>query len=190
MPGRATDAGGTRDGMTTDHDNAHDPAEPPVDDDLLDFFSPRSGPRPLGRILREMGVVKESHVQEALAIQRDQGGLLGEILVALGCATTLEVAHALARQLGMEVIDLDARRIRPEVLATLEARTARTHRVVPVEQTGETLTIAMADPLNYRTLDDLRFLLDRDVRGAAADPEQVDRALERYYPRRSAPGSS
>jgi hypothetical protein len=48
----------------------------------------------------------------------------------------------------------------------------------------------MADPLNYRTLDDLRFLLDRDVRGAAADPEQVDRALERYYPRRSAPGSS
>jgi type IV pilus assembly protein PilB len=152
------------------------------DDDLVDFFIPGSGPKPLGQILKDMDLIRESHVQEALAIQREQASLIGEILVTLGHVTTAEVEAALAVQVGMDVVDLNGRAIPPEIIAIIDAQTARIHRVVPIALDGDTLTLAMADPLNYRTLDDLRFQLSLELKGAAADPEAVDQALDRYYP--------
>lgn len=62
--------------------------------------------KPIGRVLREMELVTEPQVQEALAVQRDQGGVLGEIFVRLGYAAREEVLLALAAQIGMTWLDL------------------------------------------------------------------------------------
>jgi len=62
--------------------------------------------RPLGQILKEMELITESQLQEALAVQRNEGGVLGQILVRLGYVANEEVLLALAAQMGMEVIDL------------------------------------------------------------------------------------
>ena len=58
--------------------------------------------KPLGQILKLMELLHEGHIQEALQIQRKQGGLLGEILVTLGYASRDEILLALAAQKGGE----------------------------------------------------------------------------------------
>jgi len=136
---------------------------------------------PLGQILKEMRLVTESQVQEALAIQRQRGGALGSILVSLNYVTEQEVLTALGRQAGMPVVDLDNMEIMPEVLERVSPSIASVYRVIPISYENGVLTVAMADPLNVKILDDLRFLLDCEVRGAVSNEAAVARALERFY---------
>ena len=58
--------------------------------------------QPLGQVLKAMDLVSEGHIQEALQVQRMQGGLIGEILVTLGYVAEEEVLLALAAQKGSE----------------------------------------------------------------------------------------
>ncbi len=69
--------------------------------------------QPLGQILKSMDLVSEGHIQEALQIQRKQGGLIGEILIGLGYAARDEILLALATQEGIEIVDLGEIEIDP-----------------------------------------------------------------------------
>src|SRR6185503_9382921 len=62
--------------------------------------------KPIGRILKDMEILSESQLQEALSLQRREGGVLGQILVRLGFVAQEEVLLALAAQIGMTVLDL------------------------------------------------------------------------------------
>jgi len=67
-----------------------------------------NGPqKPLGQLLKEMELVTEGQIQEALALQREKGGALGSILVELGYVSEEEMLLALGAQVGMEVVNLD-----------------------------------------------------------------------------------
>ena len=137
--------------------------------------------KPIGQILKEMRLVTESQIQEALAMQRQRGGVLGGILVGLNYVTDQEVLTALGIQSGMTVVDLDAADIPEEILAHVTPSIATVYRVIPVKFENNILTVAMADPLNVKTLDDLRFLLDVEVHGAVSNEATVAKALDRYY---------
>jgi type IV pilus assembly protein PilB len=137
--------------------------------------------KPLGQILKEMKLVTESQIQEALAIQKQRGGALGGILVTLNYVTEQEVLMALGAQAGMEVIDLDGMDIGADLLERVSPSVATVYKVVPVKFENGALTVAMADPLNVKVLDDLRFLLGHDVVGAVSNEAAVSRALDKYY---------
>ncbi len=137
--------------------------------------------RGIGEILQEMGFVDEDEIQEALRIQDDKGGKLGDILIQLGYVSEPDVLFALAEQTGMEVADLDEEDIGPDTIALVPKTFAVTYRVVPVGQEAGVLVVALADPMNPTVLDDLRFMLNLEIRGAVSTPDAVDRALERYY---------
>ena len=137
--------------------------------------------KPLGQILKELRLVTESQIQEAVAIQRQRGGSVGSILINLNYITEQEVLSALGVQAGMENADLDAMEIPQELIARVSPSIASVYRVIPVRFENNVLTVAMADPLNVKTLDDLRFLLDCEMRGAISDEAAVARALERHY---------
>ncbi len=64
-------------------------------------------PRGIGEILSEMGFVDDAEINEALRIQEDKGGKLGDILIELGYVSEPDVLFAIAEQTGMEVADLD-----------------------------------------------------------------------------------
>ena len=128
-----------------------------------------------------MRLVTEAQIQEALAIQKQSGGALGAILVNLNYVTEQEVLTALGMQAGMEAVDLDVMEIPDDVIARITPSIASVYRVIPIKFEGNVLTVAMADPLNVKTLDDLRFLLDCETRGAVSNESAVARALDRYY---------
>lgn len=135
----------------------------------------------LGAILQEAGIVSEEQIVEALQLQKETGGPLGKILVEIGYVTEDEILLALGEQAGMEVVNLDDMEVAPEVLDMVSKSVATVYRVCPVAMEGGLLTVAMADPLNLSTLDDLRFLLNCEIQGAVSNEETVSRALDKYY---------
>jgi type IV pilus assembly protein PilB len=135
----------------------------------------------LGEILVSMGKVKPAQVEEALKVQKAKGGAIGAVLVDLGSCDPSDVGAALAVQMGMRHVELDELEIPSEVIEKMDAMTARSYNVVPIEFDLGRLTVAMADPNNFRAADELRTLLGYEIVAAVADPAAVVRALDKYY---------
>jgi type IV pilus assembly protein PilB len=128
-----------------------------------------------------MGKVKVDQVAEALKAQKDKGGAIGAVLVDLGYCDQSDVTAALAVQMGMRRVELDELEIPTEVIEKLDAITARSYSVVPIEFDLGRLTVAIADPNNFRVTDELRTLLGCEVVVAVADSAAIGRALDKYY---------
>ncbi|MBI4565731.1 MAG: Flp pilus assembly complex ATPase component TadA [Planctomycetes bacterium] len=141
--------------------------------------------RPLGQLLKEMELITEGQIQEALTLQRAKGGALGDILIEMGYITREELLIALGGQRGMEVVHLDETEIPSDVTSKVPATLAKTYKIIPIKWLEEgdrkLLTVAMANPHDINTLDDLKYLLHCDVIGAVASEEAVNRAHEKYY---------
>jgi len=135
----------------------------------------------LGEILVSLGKVKPEQVAEALKVQKSKGGAIGTVLVELGYCDQSDVTAALAVQMGMRRVELDELEVPPEVIEKIDAMTARSYAVVPIEFDLGRLTIAIADPNNFRAADELRTLLGCEVVLAVADQAAVTRALDKYY---------
>ncbi len=136
----------------------------------------------LGQVLKSLGLVTEAHIQEALAVQAEEGGLLGEILVRQGALDSRGLARGLAAQAGLDFLDLEGIHPPPEVLGQVDPSTARVFQVLPVEQKGENLVVALADPANQSVLDDLAFTTGLHVQGVVAEPGALKEAIRRFYP--------
>lgn len=137
--------------------------------------------KPLGVILVEEGAVTEDQIQEALAYQKQNGGALGQVLQDLGYVTEFEILMALGSQVGMEVVDLDEVEASPVALSMVSKMMAEVYSIFPIRFEDGELVVAMADPLNVPALDDLHFMLNCEVRGAVANPQQVTEAIQNYY---------
>jgi type IV pilus assembly protein PilB len=135
-------------------------------------------PRGIGEILIEMGAITRAMLEGALQRQREEGGRLGEILVAQGSLSPEALGDGLARRLGVPRARL-GNAIDPAVLALLDERSRARYRVVPLAvEAGGALVLAMADPTDILTLDDLRMLVGREVRPALALDSEIDAYLE------------
>src|SRR5262245_19414311 len=125
-----------------------------------------------------MGIgVHEGMIQEALSVQRTDGGQLGQVLVKLGRITESQLALALGRQAGFEVVDLAATPPDPALVARLDKDMAEMFCVVPVRMDGDKMVIAIANPANLSVLDDLRFVLNCELVAVVAEEAQIRAAL-------------
>ena len=140
--------------------------------------------RPLGRILIKMGKVNRTQVHEGLAVQKSKRGPLGQILIDLGHIQDADLQLALAAQVGMEPVNLDAIDVQPEVIKLINNQMANTYRIIPVgfDETTNTIDVAMASPDNFQATDDLRKLLGFNIRPRIASDDQITAGLSRYYP--------
>jgi len=137
--------------------------------------------RQIGEILVEQGIITPLQLDEALQRQRLSGELLGRILVELGHAEENDIILALGMQQGMEPIDISNMNIPQDIIKLITSDVARFYNVVPVRIEGRALLVAMADPLNIQTLDDLRQITGMDVRGAISNPEDVSASWKKNY---------
>jgi len=142
--------------------------------------------RKLGRVLTKMGKVSREQVHEALAIQKTRTRPIGELLVELGYCSREDVAAALAGQAGMAYVDLRGMELSPEVVDSLPAENVRSFKVIPIayDPQKKQITIAMGSPDNFRAIDDLRLLLGFQVNAVVADPDEIQRLVDKYYAER------
>jgi len=135
----------------------------------------------LGQVLKDMKLIHEGQVQEALQIQKKEGGQIGQILVKAGHVSESQLMMALGKQSGMEVVDLEQIPPQAEAVEKVDEAIARPFQFVPLTFDGKKLVVAMADPNNKPALDDVRFTANCDVEGVVADADQVAAAIEKVY---------
>jgi type IV pilus assembly protein PilB len=141
---------------------------------------------PLGEILVAAGAIDEDQLAEALAAQHadDTRQRLGRVIVDLGLASEVDIALALADQLGLATVDLSEVEPEPEALARVPRRLAERHHLLPLRLIGDggALEIAMSDPTNVVAVDDVRLTArTRSVRLRVATESAIADALRRAY---------
>lgn len=135
----------------------------------------------LGEMLIEAGAIDDMQLRSALADQRRWGRPLGRTLVEMRLIKEDDLVRVLAKQLGIEPVDLDKLQIAPAVLELVPGHIAKQHNVVPFAQPMKFLDVAMLDPTNLGIIDELRIRTQLNVRPYLAGPKMIERSLERYY---------
>ncbi len=135
----------------------------------------------LGNLLLEKGLLTKQQLEEASEEQVRTGKLLGVVLVDLGFVTEKNVYACLGLQLGMETVDPLAMNIAPEICAKINPSMARIYGIMPIRMEDDSLVVALSNPLNPHLMDDLRFMLDTEVRAVLASEDKIKEAIKRHY---------
>lgn len=137
----------------------------------------------IGDILLKGGVIDESQLHLALAQCDRRGGRLAQVIAEMGLASEERIVDALARALRVERIHLRDLAQDPNALARLEASYAEDRAVFPAElrDNGRTLVLAMADPSDLVTIDDVQRKLRTRVIARIAPEREIRAAIFAGY---------
>ncbi len=150
-----------------------------VEPEVLDS---QTGPHQrLGEMLIARGHIEQSDVDKALELQRERGDKIGKILVDMGSIAARDVLAALADQHGIPIATLDGPPPPAPELDGLSARFMRQSKFFPIAHTGDTLTLAMADPLDFETISAVRSFSKLRIEVQLAGEAEILDAIERYY---------
>jgi general secretion pathway protein E len=135
----------------------------------------------LGEMLVARQQITTEDLERALEIQKERGEKLGKILVDLGFISTRDVLAALSDQLGLPLVSIEGPPpVSPE-LERLSARFLRQFRCMPLVLNDSTVTLAMADPLDFETIAAVRSATGLRVQTAIASEGEIVEAVNRYY---------
>jgi type IV pilus assembly protein PilB len=136
----------------------------------------------LGSLLVRDGLVEMEQVEEALAEHEKTDRRLGEILVERGWISERSLAQALAEQHSLEFLDLGDREPDDKAVALLPEKFARRYDALPIcFVEDDTILVAVADPTNLLTSDDLRLALGVNVQLGVAAIGDLREAIGRSY---------
>lgn len=135
----------------------------------------------LVQLLVRSKLVTEEQLEEAKRIQRENGGQIGRILIEHGFVDADELMMSLSDHLGIPPINLSKVKIPEEVIGMISKQLATFYQVVPISKVGNTLTVAMADPLNVFALDDLRLMTGMEIQPVISNPKDVQEKLDEIY---------
>ena len=141
----------------------------------------------LGDILVRGKIIDREQLKLALDRQKKLGsGRLGEHLVALGYLTEDVLTQQLSRQFGISIVDPGDSDISPDVLSLVPLALIRKHLILPLNLSGSTLTVSMADPTNVLGLNEVKFVTGYDVRATVAPAKAIQRTIDRLFKGQSA----
>ena len=130
--------------------------------------------RHLGEILYRKGFVDKNNLIKALKRSKEINKRLGETLLEMGLANEEQITEALAKQFGLEYVDLDSLGLTPSTLKLIPEELIKKHRVIPIEKANGMLKVAIKDPMDLDLLDLLRFRLNTELQCCLASPSKID----------------
>ncbi|NLJ69868.1 MAG: type II/IV secretion system protein [Clostridiaceae bacterium] len=137
--------------------------------------------RRLGEILTDAGVISEEQLVKALALGKEQNKRLGEVLLDNKIITERQLIDVLQYQLGVDFIDLSKVDIPVQMAQLLPKNIAKKHNVVPVKVAGDTIYVAMFDPLNFVGIEEVKSATKKRVIPMIATKSATDRAIHVLY---------
>jgi type IV pilus assembly protein PilB len=135
----------------------------------------------LGDLLKEAGLIDDFQLEAALSHQRNWGGKLGSIIVELEFAREGDIARVISEKMGVPYIDLFEPELSPDIFKVLKADMAKKFGVVPVRKEANTLVLAMSDPLDIETMDNVRFITGFSIKPVLAMTSEIKDAIRKYY---------
>jgi type IV pilus assembly protein PilB len=153
----------------------------PIEVQALTSPVPENRPaRLIGDVVVDLGFATREKVEEAVELARAQRKPTGQVLVEQGILRHDQLARVVAERYGLDYIDLSVYELDMGAVNLLAMEAIRRYQAVPVGFLEDgTLLLAMADPTNVLTVDDVAMLTGRKVRAAAASIEDVNILITR-----------
>ncbi|OIJ10280.1 type II secretion system protein GspE [Anaerobacillus arseniciselenatis] len=134
----------------------------------------------LGDLLVEAGILKQQQLVETLK-HKKRGQKLGDALLERGYITEQQLIEVLEFQLGIPHISLHRYPIDTTLMNTVPKEVARRNILIPLKKNGDELLIAMADPMDYIAVDDLRMSTGFQIKQVIASKEEILQAINKHY---------
>jgi type IV pilus assembly protein PilB len=152
-------------------------------DDHSGLYAPRSSGRStrmIGEVVVDLGLADAETVEEAVDAARSQGRPTGLVLVERGILRHDQLARVVAERFGLDFVDLSVYELDMGAVNLISSETAKRYQAVPVGFTDDgALLLAMANPTNVLTIDDVGMMTGRRIRPAAASVEDLSLLLQR-----------
>lgn len=136
----------------------------------------------LRELLINNKLITQEQLEQALEVQRQKGGRLSEILVELKFVVEQQLISTLSEGLGLPLIDLKRFKIDPEIVKIIPAEVARHYQLLPLSKIGDTVTVAMADPLNIFAIDHVSSLTGYKINPIISPSNEIASALDLVFP--------
>ncbi len=151
-------------------------------------MKPRKGEKRqrLGELLVEYGLINTNQLKEALRRQSQVGGQIGSILVEMGFITVDDLLDFLSRQLGVPSANLFKLDISPEILKVFPLEKIRSLKVLPISIDDSSVTLAMVNPRDMMTLNEIEFSLGKKVKPVVVPATQMEAAIRSLQSRPAA----
>lgn len=135
----------------------------------------------IGDLLVENGFITPEQLREALKAQASTGNRLGSILIENGLITEDQLVYTISERLGIQRISLASLVIDPEVIKLIPVEVARRYVLVPIFSIGDTITLAMSDPLNIIAIEQVKYSTNMDIKRVVASSREIKDAIDQYY---------
>jgi type IV pilus assembly protein PilB len=132
-------------------------------------------------IFRRSGTLDETTAEELLAEAINSGREIDDIMIEQAVVTEEDFSRILAAELGVEAVDLTGFEPLPAVIRLIPSGMARLHEVLPINASGNVLTVALGNPLDTQALEDLRFTLNREITQVVAARHAVLGLIATHY---------
>jgi type IV pilus assembly protein PilB len=136
---------------------------------------------PLLALIKERNLIDDLQLEEVQQEMARTGKPSSEILSDFGLVDIDTQLQVIAEAVGAEVVNLDGIEFTPELLANVPAATARMYQCVPVEDFGSAIRIAMANPLNPAAVDEISYIVRKEVQVVVADAKTIDKIINKHY---------
>ncbi|MDD5238348.1 MAG: ATPase, T2SS/T4P/T4SS family [Candidatus Omnitrophica bacterium] len=136
----------------------------------------------LTEILINNKLITQEQLEQALAVQKEKGGRLSQIIIDLKFIEENALISILSEGLGFPLIDLKRFKIDPEIVKIIPAEIARHYQIIPVSKMGDAITVAMADPLNIFAIDHVGALTGYKINPIISSGQDILQTIEMSYP--------
>jgi len=135
----------------------------------------------LAEELVKAGLITKQQLSVAEVTQKNMGGDIGRILIKKGFVSEAQLLQFVAEKLKVPFINLSTVSIDPSAIKIVSLGLAQKYHFVPISKKDDTLTIAMADPLDLFALDEIRTSVKCDVEPVFASKEEIETAVKLHY---------
>ncbi|MGE4357532.1 MAG: type II secretion system ATPase GspE [Candidatus Omnitrophota bacterium] len=135
----------------------------------------------LGEMLIEAGVITPEQLDAGLREHKRTKEFLGTTLVKMGFVSEEKLLPILSKQLGIPFVRIRETKIDPEIIKKVPAKFASHYKLIPLRMENGTLVIAVTDPLDIHTIDDIKLLLGYEVKPVLAGEKDIIEGIKKYY---------
>lgn len=135
----------------------------------------------MGVLAVEAGLISQDQLSLLLHESESSGRPIPVLLQELFNLNAEAIRYLIAREAGIESVDLARTRIEPEALKKVSSQFAKAHKLIPIALTQNRLTVAMANPFEISTLDQLQFMTRLYIDARFAPESRIQEAIEKSY---------
>jgi len=136
---------------------------------------------PLLNLIKHNHLLDDLQLDEVREEHNRTGKPIEEILNDFSLIDTPTQLQIIANHLGTEVVDVAGKELPPEILSAIPAETARNYKCLPLAVFDSSIQLALADPLNQPLVDELGYLIHKEIIPLVANPKDIEAAITRFY---------